>query len=165
MTTKTKPHTFKVGDRVVCRKAPDVREEGPGFVGSMERYVGKIGRVSKTHGEGVSGEVQVSHNGDRWWYLPNWLSPARPLTKSERHKRRREQAKDRALAKAAALAAAEVERKKKTARAKALRKLSPAGKRAVAALETDASALGCQRAFVVRLVAALTGDDIAAVIQ
>ena len=162
--TKTTVRYLKVGDRVVCRKAPANRRDGPSFVASMEAIVGKTGVVTRYDESDGWTEVKYQTSGS-WHFLSTWLSLARTLTKAERLKLRREAAKVAKLTIAAARAAAEVERKKKTARAKALRKLSPAGKRAVAVLDSDTSALGCQRAFVVRLVAAMTGDDLSSVLN
>lgn len=97
------------------------------------------------------------------------LEKAARLSKSDRELLAAQAKVDALKAKAAARQKAAEDRAKKVAEAKAkaerekrLKGLSKSGRRAVEMLAKDPSSFGCQRASVIALASALTGDDLAA---
>ncbi|AGK47209.1 hypothetical protein BTI_1573 [Burkholderia thailandensis MSMB121] len=66
-------HSFKVGDsaRITCKHTGKDGEELHWAANPMDRYIGRIGKVTALRTGWRA--VQVSVDGDAWWYLPESL--------------------------------------------------------------------------------------------
>lgn len=80
-TTKTMEAKFKVGDRVIIESIPNCTTSGPGWVVSMDQYIGKTGTIesvldSKYHGFHCYKIVEFS----TYSFREDWLTPIGELS-------------------------------------------------------------------------------------
>lgn len=60
-----------IGTKVLIDPKPEFKDpHGPGWVGSMDKFSGKIGTVVKITGDAI----EVEFEGESWYYRPEWLT-------------------------------------------------------------------------------------------
>ncbi len=147
-------HKFKSGDKVRVISTVDARGH---TCGDWLEKMGKVFTVDITNDGGGHYVVHLKE-GSR--FEERMLELATPITKGEKLIAAKEAELARLKDAAAKRAKDAAERKAKAERANILAGLSAAGKRVVAMLQAGAASdFGCQRANVILLAAAITGDS------
>lgn len=152
---------FKVGDRVTftetCGNVTNSHAGLRATVRHVERpeYMGPFSVGLEIDGFGLSGATR----GLYWPHIEYITKSEVPITKEQKAIAKAEADLAKLKERAALKEKAAAERKAKAEREKLMRGLSPAGRRVVELLRVDTSSFGCQRASVVVLAAAITGDN------